>query len=483
MGNILNIKKFDPNKIKAGEDICVIIGKRNTGKSYLLRDLLSYNYKDFGLVSVFSKTNAFNHFYNAFIPKFLINQGWDEKKMEKLYKRQENVSNLNCPLQEKNLALIYDDLAAENHLWKNHHITKQIFLNGRHLKFSFYLLIQFVNSIPPYAKNNIDYIFILQQLNNQEIDRLYKEFGGAFPDKKTFKICLDRLTENYGCLVIDNKSKSNKLSDKIFGYRANVSVPHFRFCSSLWSVQRQIEFYDSLKPSQDYINVELTKGKKITLKILKPEKLEPKRRYFFIGKTGTGKSFLLKEIFSFIYKQFKQGIVCSQTEEVNKFYQKFIPINWIYSKHNSVLLKNIFELQKKHINNDKKYNFFIVYDDMISDSKVWAKDPIVQNIFTLGRHYNIGFFLLSQYTNAIPPYAKNNIDYVFILQQQNYEEKYRLFKEYGSIFECKKDFYCALDQMTTKNGCMVINNTVKSNKIEDRVFYYKANKNSPNFNF
>ena len=161
-----------------------------------------------------------------------------------------------------------------------------------------------------------------------------------------------------------------------------------------------------------------------------------------------------------------------------------MPISWIYHDHNTSLLQNIFNSQEYYmVKKGKKRNFFIIYDDMIATSKVWSKEPIVNNLFTLGRHYNLGFFLLSQYTNAVPPYAKNNIDYVFILQQQNYEEKYRLYKEYGSIFQSKKDFYLALDQITDHNGCLVINNTVKSNKIEDKVFYYKANSISPIFTF
>lgn len=482
--NVLQFKHFNPNKIKPGEDICVIIGKRNTGKSFLVRDLLSYNYENFGLASVFSKTEEVKPFFQDFIPKFLIANGWNEKKLANLFKRQKLICMNKNTNQNKNLALIFDDLASDAHLWRNDHTVKDIFLNGRHFNISFYLLIQFINTIPPYAKNNIDYVFILQQLNNQEIDRLYKEFGGPFPDKKVFKLCLDSLTNEYGCMVIDNKCKSNKLTDRIFGYRASIHIPRYKFCNQLWNTQRQIDFVNSCKRNVNTKEIELQKGIKINIKELDPSTLEPIKRYFFIGKTGTGKSFLLKDILSHIYTKYKRGIVCSQSEVVNKFYQKFMPISWIYHDHNTSLLQNIFNSQEYYmVKKGKKRNFFIIYDDMIATSKLWSKEPIVNKLFTLGRHYNLGFFLLSQYTNAVPPYAKNNIDYVFILQQQNYEEKYRLYKEYGSIFQSKKDFYLALDQITDHNGCLVINNTVKSNKIEDKVFYYKANSISPIFSF
>ena len=216
MNNICLINNFNPSKIKAGEDICVIIGKRYTGKSFLLRDILSQIHSQFDCVSIFSQTEHLYHFYEKFIPKFLFHREWDENKIEKIFKVQESSKN--------NFALIFDDMISDVDAFRNNAFVKKIFLEGRHYNLGFFLLTQFVNALPPYAKNNIDYIFILQQQNNEEKERLYKEFGGAFQNKKDFIKILDLITENYGCLVIDNKSKSNKLSDRVFGYRAKSNL-------------------------------------------------------------------------------------------------------------------------------------------------------------------------------------------------------------------------------------------------------------------
>lgn len=479
--NILQIQKFNPNKIKAGEDVCLIIGKRNTGKSYLLRDILSHIYDKFQCISVFSQTEHLNHFYEKFIPKFLINREWDETKIEKIFKCQDNAKNKGII---HNFGLIFDDMISEASIWRNNVYIKKIFLEGRHCNLGFFLLTQFVNALPPYAKNNVDYVFILQQQNNQEKERLYKEFGGAFPHKKLFIQVLDSITENYGCLVIDNKSKSNKLEERVFGYCAGKNPPEYKFGRfTLWNKQREIEMNNSLKISNETKEITLTKGKKIILEKLNPRTLEPNRRFFFIGKTNTGKSYLLRDIMYYIKDKYKKGLAFSASESINSFYSTLMDRKFIFNKHNSSILQQAFNHQQYVMNklNKKHRYFYIIYDDMIADAKSWSKDPLIVNLFTLGRHYNIGFFLLSQYTNAVPPYAKNNVDYIFILQQQNYEEKLRLYKEYGSIFESKKDFYTALDQLTTDNGCMVINNTIKSNKIEKRVFYYKADRDPPNY--
>lgn len=472
----LQIKRFDPTSIKAGEDVCIFIGKRNTGKSYLLRDVLSHIYRKFPVMLTFSQTEHMNNFYSQFIPKMFINYKWDESKLEKMFKYQEVKPN-------KPLGLIFDDMISDSGSWRNNQLIKKIFLEGRHYNIGFFLLTQFVNCIPPSAKTNIDYVFILKQQNIQEKEKLYKEFGGSFPNKKAFISILDKLTDNRGCMVISNKSTTNRLDDCVFGYRASSLPPLFRCCEQgLWNKQREIEIRSSFVKINK-CEVTLSKGDKILLKEFNPSNMNPHRRFFLIGKTNTGKSYLLRDILYKIRHKYSNGVVCSQSEKLNNFYSQFMPKQLIYYEHNAALLRQILQRQERLIN---KYgpnrNFmFLIYDDLISDAKKWSKEKEISDIFTLGRHYNLGFFLLSQYTNAVPPYAKNNVDYIFILQQQNYEEKYRLFKEYGSVFASKKDFYKALDQLTTDNGCMVINNTIKSNKIEDRVFYYKAAANPPVF--
>lgn len=481
--NIIQIKKFNPLKLKAGEDVCLIIGKRNTGKSYLLKDLLYYMHSKFDIASVFSKTEHLNKFYEKFVPKMLINMSWDEKKLEKIFERQDamlkkgNISNI---------ALIFDDMISDSVSWKNNEYIKKIFLEGRHHHIGFFLLTQYVNAIPPFGKINSDYIFILQQQNFKEKERLYDEFGGMFENKKLFFTILDNLTENYGCMVIDNKSKSNKLEDRVFGYRAKETIPNYRMCSNeLWGIQRrkeiQMTYINTSKNSQKIV---LPKSGLTVFKEFEPKKINPISRFFLIGKTNTGKSYLLRDLLFHLKNSYYTGVVCSRSEEVNHFYKRFIPKSCLYPDHSEVLLKDIFTRQKKLINNnvESKYsNFFLIYDDLISGANEWGKCSLIKDTYTLGRHYKIAFFLLSQYTNAVPPYAKNNVDYIFILQQQNYQEIDRLYKEYGSGFKHKKEFIKVLETFTNNNGCMVIDNTIKSTKIQDRIFFYKASAIPPEF--
>jgi GTP-binding protein EngB required for normal cell division len=56
----LELKKFDPACIK-NDSVIVFIGKRNTGKSYCMKDILSYH-QDLPVGVVISPTEVANNF-------------------------------------------------------------------------------------------------------------------------------------------------------------------------------------------------------------------------------------------------------------------------------------------------------------------------------------------------------------------------------------------------------------------------------------
>ena len=58
------------NKIGKGS-VVVIIGKRNTGKSYLTKDLLYYK-RDIPIGTVISGTEGANQFYSKIVPPLFI---------------------------------------------------------------------------------------------------------------------------------------------------------------------------------------------------------------------------------------------------------------------------------------------------------------------------------------------------------------------------------------------------------------------------
>ena len=91
----LELKKFNMKQIKfpANENkgpVIVLIGRRDTGKSFLVRDLLYYH-QDIPVGTVISGTEAGNGFYGEIVPKLFIHDEYNSAIIENILKRQKVV--------------------------------------------------------------------------------------------------------------------------------------------------------------------------------------------------------------------------------------------------------------------------------------------------------------------------------------------------------------------------------------------------------
>ena len=207
------------NKITS-DKVVVLIGKRNTGKSYLVKDIL-YHHKNIPVGQAISGTEAANEFYGSIIPKVFIHEEYTAQIIQNIIKRQKlMVEKLKQnPNMDPRVFLILDDCLYDNSWTKNTDI-RSIFMNGRHYKILFLLTMQYALGIPPNLRTNIDYVFILRENYVSNRKRLYEHYAGMFPTFDMFCQVMDQCTENYECLVIDNNAKSNHLVDQVFWYKA-----------------------------------------------------------------------------------------------------------------------------------------------------------------------------------------------------------------------------------------------------------------------
>lgn len=207
------------NKITS-DKVVVLIGKRNTGKSYLVKDIL-YHHQNIPVGQAISGTEAANEFYGSIIPKVFIHEEYTAQIIQNIIKRQKlMVEKLKQnPNMDPRVFLILDDCLYDNSWTKNTDI-RSIFMNGRHYKILFLLTMQYALGIPPNLRTNIDYVFILRENYVSNRKRLYEHYAGMFPTFDMFCQVMDQCTENYECLVIDNNANSNQLVDQVFWYKA-----------------------------------------------------------------------------------------------------------------------------------------------------------------------------------------------------------------------------------------------------------------------
>ena len=205
----------------AHDKVVVLIGKRDTGKSFLCKDLL-YNHQSIPVGQVISGTEAANSFYSSIVPPIFIHGEYKPEIISNILKRQklmiENIKN-NQNLDPRAF-LILDDCLYDN-TWVKTKDVRSLFMNGRHWKILFIITMQYALGIPPQLRTNIDYIFILRENIVANRKRLYEQYAGMFPTFEMFCQVMDQCTENYECLVINNNAKSNKLEDQVFWYKAS----------------------------------------------------------------------------------------------------------------------------------------------------------------------------------------------------------------------------------------------------------------------
>lgn len=233
----LAIKKFDMSWIKE-DSVCCFIAPRRQGKSVLIKDLL-YHHQSMPAGIVISKTDNMCHYYDKFIPPVLIHDKYKPEIIDKLFERQKKA--IKEKWKNPNCFLIFDDTLSDAAIWKKDERINEIFYNGRHYKLLFLLTMQTPMGIPPGLRGNIDYTFILRNTNNKNRKDLYDNYAGMFSSRETFELVLDSCTEDYSCLVINNTTRSNKIEDQVFYYKAKVwPDDEFRLCSDkLWSMEKK----------------------------------------------------------------------------------------------------------------------------------------------------------------------------------------------------------------------------------------------------
>lgn len=91
-----------------------------------------------------------------------------------------------------------------------------------------------------------------------------------------------------------------------------------------------------------------------------------------------------------------------------------------------------------------------------------------------GRHWKVMLVITMQFPLGIPPSLRTNVDYVFILRENVQSNRRRIYENYASMFPTFELFCNIMDQTTENYECLVIHNNAKSNKLQDQIFWYKA---------
>jgi hypothetical protein len=273
----LELKKFDMKNIsfKANENkgpVVVLIGKRDTGKSFLVRDLLYYH-QEIPIGTVISGTEEGNGFYAKMVPKLFVHNEYNTAIIENILKRQrtvlkqikKEVETYKRSTIDPRAFVILDDCLYDA-TWTRDKMMRLLFMNGRHWKVMLVITMQYPLGIPPTLRTNIDYVFILRENYIANRKRIYENYAGMFPTFESFCQVMDQCTENYECLVINNNSKSNKLQDQVFWYKADNHNDFKLGSKEFWELSKSINSDDEDEKYDPDSVKKRGAGQKITIK-------------------------------------------------------------------------------------------------------------------------------------------------------------------------------------------------------------------------
>jgi len=240
----VTIKRFSLASILP-DSIVVVIGKRRSGKSFLVREIMYMLAKrkvPYG--KIFSHTEYRSPMFQFFFPKLFIDDELSDEKLSAILDSQDKalkacrkrMGTLTGKSPENNMLLVLDDMMSDEDIWKKSKAFKEIFIAGRHSNLMLILTLQYVLGIPPPLRSNVDYAFLFATDSQADMKKLYENYATIIPTYDMFKKIFLACTEDHGCLVINRSTTSNQLTDKVFYYKANPrGTPPFKFGSkSFW---------------------------------------------------------------------------------------------------------------------------------------------------------------------------------------------------------------------------------------------------------
>lgn len=264
--NKFRISKFSFNTMIKNPAI-LIIGKRSTGKSYIVRDLLKYfNQNEFFIENslICSLNEKFEPFYQKIYPTKKITHHLDDVNFENyLLRCSKNISNKRTEL---NGCVVLDNVLVSKK-WVNNDFIKELMMNGRHYHSTMIITTDYVTNFPPHIRCNFDYVFILKEYSTLTKKKLYDNFAGILPNFDSFDKIFSSCTENYHAMVIDNHKPTLNISEKIFWY-----------CASNEKFDTSIERSDEIFMQEDPITETSTVFDNFKTKILSTEEIHSDKR-------------------------------------------------------------------------------------------------------------------------------------------------------------------------------------------------------------
>jgi energy-coupling factor transporter ATP-binding protein EcfA2 len=223
---------------------------------------------------------------------------------------------------------------------------------------------------------------------------------------------------------------------------------------------------------------------KLKIRKFDPSTIKPGRIILILGRRGSGKSVVLRDLLYRTASRYDFGVAMSPTEEALVGFRGCMPEAWIYPGFQQDKLDDIVRMQRTQAHAGKTpKQLFMVLDDCMYDKRT-LKSKTMRDLFFNGRHLGLNLIFAAQYLMDIGPEMRSQIDYVICTREVIIANRIKLWKYFFGCFETYDSFSEVLDKCTSNFGVMVMDNTrinAGDDPISNCVYWYRADLTVPTF--
>lgn len=222
----IKLKKFTINQLPPSPAI-LVIGKRKTGKTSLVIDLLKRLNIDRGaIIDPCKNLKKPNQNYEEIVPKAFVLDQYRDRSIDVFLEYQQKYLDLTRS-RDSEAFLVLDNCMYDDQ-WQKADGMKDIIYNGRHHHITLLMTMGCALGITIGVRNNLDFVFLFKNAIHADKRRLYEYFGHVMPTYAVFSAIFDMVTHDHGCLVLDVYSAPAKhWTDKIFWYKIDLNADVF----------------------------------------------------------------------------------------------------------------------------------------------------------------------------------------------------------------------------------------------------------------
>ena len=216
----VRVQEYDWNKVP-DNGFVVVTGRRGSGKSTLVKELMYRKRHVFDYGVVMSGTQASIEDYSQYIPETFIHEGYNSELLASIIEKQENARKRKEPLQ-KVFVILEDCMWEKKKIWKDIPM-RRLAMNGRWDNIFAVITMQYPMDFGPELRSQVDTVFACIEKNPQNRLRIYNCFNPCFNNFEQFDAVMRVCTASNDVMALQNSgTNSDTIEESVYWCRAKL---------------------------------------------------------------------------------------------------------------------------------------------------------------------------------------------------------------------------------------------------------------------